>query len=82
MLIGWTDGNLSFPLFYDELMVGLGLGMLSPNLAFILCYLCSLRRYWSFFVGTLDSCSRFLKHVMFLVETRQSDIAELRPFRK
>ena len=45
--------------------------MLSPNLASILCHLCSLRRYWSFFVGTLDSCSRFLKHVTFLVETRQ-----------
>ena len=34
-------------------------------------YLCSLRRYWSLFVWTLDSCSRFLKHVTFLVETRQ-----------
>ena len=31
-------------------------------------------------VGTLDSCYRFLKHVKSLVETRQSDFAELRPF--
>ena len=56
--------------------------MLSPNLASILCYLSSLRRYWSSFIGTLDNCSRLLKHVMFLVKTRQSDFAELRPFRK
>ena len=56
--------------------------MLSPNIASILCYHCSLGGYWSFFVETLDSCSRFLKHIMFLVETRQSDFAELRPFRR
>ena len=58
------------------------LGMLSPNLASILCFLCSQWRYWSFFVGTLDSRSMFLKHLTFLVETRQNDFAELRPFRK
>ena len=56
--------------------------MLSPNLASILCYLCSLMRCWSFFVGTLDRCSRFLKHVTFLLETRQSNFAELCPFRR
>ena len=46
--------------------------MLSPNLASIL----------GFFVVTLDSCSRFLTHATFLVETRQSDFTELRPFCK
>ena len=58
------------------------LGMLSPNLASKTGYLCSLRKYCSFFVKTLDSFSRFLKHVTFLVETWQSNFAELRPFRK
>ena len=38
--------------------------------------------YFGFFVGTLDSFSRFLRHVMFLVETRQSDSAELCPSHK
>ena len=58
------------------------LGMLNLNMACILCYLNYVRRYWSFFVGTLDSCSRFLKHVTFLVKTRQYDFAELRPLCK
>ena len=56
--------------------------MLSPNLASILGYLSSLSRYWAFFVGTLDSCSRFLKRVTFLVETGQSAFAELHPCQK
>ena len=54
--------------------------MPSPNLASVLCYLCSLRRYWSFLARTLDSCSRFLKNATFLVETRQSDFTELSIF--
>ena len=48
------------------------LGFLGTRSSKIANNLCSLRRYWSFFVGTLDSFSRFLKHIMFLVETRQS----------
>ena len=52
------------------------------NLASILFYLFSLWRYWSFFVGTLDSCSRFLKHITFLVKTKHYNFAELRPFCK
>ena len=54
--------------------------MPSQNLASNLCYLCSLRRYWSFLARTLDSCSRFLKNATFLVETRQSDFTELSIF--
>ena len=53
--------------------------MPSPNLAIILCYLCSWRRFGSFFAGTHDS---LLKPIKFLVEPRQSDITELRPCRK
>ena len=56
--------------------------MLNPNLACILRYLCTLRRYWSFFVGTLDSCSTFLKHVTFSIETWYFDFAELHPLRE
>ena len=56
--------------------------MLSPNPVFILCYLCTLRRYWSFFVWTLDSCSMFLKHVTFSIDTWYFDFAELCPFCK
>ena len=56
--------------------------MLSPNIAFISGYLCTLMKYQSFFVETLDSFSRFLKEVTLLVKTRQSNFTELRPFRK
>ena len=58
------------------------LGMLGPNLASILVYLCSLMRFRSFLVGTHDSFCRFLKYIKFLVETRQSGFPELRPYRK
>ena len=44
--------------------------MLSPNLASIMAYPCSLR---SIGHSLLEPC---------LVETRQSDLAELRPLRK
>ena len=65
--------NADTAIIFVKLRVVLGvLGMLSPNLASILGYLCSLRRYLSFFVGTLDSCFRFLKHITFLVGTRQT----------
>ena len=37
------------------------LGILSPNLASISGYLCSLRRFRSFFIGTVDSFCQFLK---------------------
>ena len=41
--------------------------MLNPNLAYVLGYLCSLSRFWSFLVGTHDSFCRFLEYVKFLV---------------
>ena len=47
--------------------------MLSPNLASISGYRCSLRKCCSCFIGTLDRFSRFLKHVTFLVKTKQSN---------
>ena len=59
--------------------------MLSPNIAFISGYLCTLMKYQSFFVETHDShdsFSRFLKEVTLLVKTRQPNFTELRPFRK
>ena len=51
--------------------------MQSLNLAYILDYLCSLRRFRSFLVGTHDSFCRFLKYVKFLVETRQSGFQKI-----
>ena len=56
--------------------------MLSPNIAFISGYLCTLMTYQSFFVETHDSFSSFPKEVTLLVKTRQPNFTELRPFRK
>ena len=56
--------------------------MPSPNLASILGYICSSGKCQSFYAGTLDSFSRFLKHVTLLAKIRQLDITEFRSFRK
>ena len=60
--------------------------MRSPKLASILGYIYSLRRFRSFFVGTDGNFCRlyegFLKHVRFLVVTKQSGFPELSPYRK
>ena len=40
----------------------------------------SLKEVLVIILGTIDSFSRFLKHLTFWVKTRQSDLAELRPF--
>ena len=56
--------------------------MLSPNLAYILGYLWSWKRFRSFLVGTHDSFCRFLEYVKFLVYNRQSGFPELHSYRK
>ena len=58
------------------------LGTQSPKLASISGYICSLRKFRSFLVRTNDSFCRFLKHVRFLVKTRQSGLPEFRYNRK
>ena len=78
----WNELSYSNNLVKMRVVLGVFRHAQSKSSLPILGYLCSLSRYWSFFVGTLDSCSRLLKHFTFLVETRQSDFAELNPFRK
>ena len=56
--------------------------MLSPNLAYILGYLWSWKRFRSFLVGTHDSFCRFLEYVKFLIYNRQSGFPELHSYRK
>ena len=56
--------------------------MLSPNLAYILGFLGSWKRFRSFLVGTHDSFCRFLEYVKFVVYNRQSGFPELHSYRK
>ena len=56
--------------------------MLSPNLAYILGYLWSWKRFRSLLVGTHDSSCWFLEYVKFLVYNRQSGFPELHSYRK
>mgnify|MGYP001796175251 CR=1 FL=1 len=56
--------------------------MLSENLASILGYPYSLRRFQSFLIGTHISFCQFLKQVKCFVESRPSGFPELHPYRK
>ena len=56
--------------------------MLSPNMAYILGFLWSWKRFRSFLIGTHDSFCRFLEYVKFLVYNRQSGFPELHSYRK
>ena len=64
--------NLSYSNNLVKIRVSLGVfrhAESKSSLYFVLSLF--LRRYWPFLVGTLDSCSKFLKHVKFLVEAVQ-----------